>query len=234
MVGVAQIAQYQEAYKLALNINREFPNLDAAALLILFSNFERLITPLIEEVAPGWEHCGSLGRHMTFLRRYLEHGQKEFCASDAFDIVYYDMPILADYLIAGAAGPGHIDPRLFEATNRLFEIGDHASVIRAAFPILSARLRRLFGIPPGTDGEGLVNAIFSRGDGTNPVVLDNDEKTAYRNLLAGFYATYRNRLNHEDFQPSLTQARGVVEMTNSLIKDLEEVAEKSTNQNLIN
>jgi hypothetical protein len=232
MVGIAHIAQYQEAYKAALTINREFPNLDAQGLLILFGNFERLIVPLVEEVAPGWEHCGSLGRHMTFLKRYLDHGQKELCASDAFDIVYYDMPILADYLIAGAGGPGETDPRLFEATNRLFEIGDHASVIRAAFPVLSARLRRLFGIPLGSDGEGLVNAIFARGEGTNPVRLDNDEKTAYRNLLAGFYATYRNRLNHDDFQPTLSQAKGVVEMTNSLIKDLEEVAEQSARQNL--
>ncbi|WP_235201236.1 hypothetical protein, partial [Pseudomonas aeruginosa] len=65
------------------------------------------------------------------------------------------------------------------------------------------------------------------------VALDNDEKSAYRNLLAGFYATYRNRLSHDDFEPTLTQARGVVEMANSLIKDLEEVAEKSAEQNLV-
>ncbi|WP_315807811.1 TIGR02391 family protein [Pseudomonas sp. C9-3] len=233
MVGVAKVAQYHEAYKAALNINREFPHLDAPALLILFNNFERLIVPLVNEVSPEWHNCGSLGRHMTFLKRYLEHGQKGACASDASDIVHYDLPILGDFLIAGAAGPGETDPRLFEATNRLFEIGELASVIRAAFPVLSARLRRLFGIPNGTDGENLINLIFSRGEGTNPVRLDESEKTAYRNLLAGFYAAYRNRLSHDDFQPTLSQARGVVEMTNLLIKDLEEVAEQSAMQNLI-
>ncbi|CAB5550873.1 TIGR02391 family protein [Pseudomonas aeruginosa] len=233
MVGIAHIAKYHEAYKVALHLHRVYSDLDAAALLIIFAGFERLIVPLMDEVSPDWKYSGNLGRHMNFLKRNLERGSKNSSAADAFDIVYYDMPILGDYLIAGVAGPGETDPRLFEATNRLFEIGDYASVIRATFPILSARMRRLFGVPAGSDGEGLINAIFTRGEGTNPVALDNDEKSAYRNLLAGFYATYRNRLSHDDFEPTLTQARGVVEMANSLIKDLEEVAEKSAEQNLV-
>ncbi|SFP38499.1 Protein of unknown function (Hypoth_ymh) [Geopseudomonas sagittaria] len=233
MSGVAQISQYQEAYKIALSMHRQFEDLDAPALLILLDSFERIIIPLVKSVDPKWDHCGSLGRHMNFLRKYLPRGYKQLCVSDAFDVVYYDLPILADYLISEAGTPGHIDPRLFEATNRLFDIQDYASVIRAAFPVLSARLRLLFGVSPGSDGEGLVNAIFARGEGDNPVVLSTDAKTAYRNLLAGFYATYRNRLNHDDFQPTLTQAKGVVEMTNSLIKDLEEVAEASAAHNLI-
>jgi len=231
VVGITQLAQYQEAYKVALSLHRQMEGLDAPALLVIFRQFENLIVPLVTEVDEGWAHCGSLGRHMTFLRRYLEQGNKAYCASDAFDIVFHDMPALADYLFQAAARPHHLDERLAEATSRLFEIEDYGSVIRATFPVLSSRIRRLFGVDPGSDGENLVNEVFARSGGTNPVVLPAEVKTAYRNLLAGFYAIFRNRLNHEDFRPSFTQARGVVEMANSLIKDLEAVAEESLQAN---
>lgn len=104
MVGIAQIAKYQEAYKAALRLNRLYPETEAPALLELFDIFEKLITPLMEEVAPQWDNSGNLGRHMTFLKRNLTQGSKSSSAGDAFDIVYHDMPILADYLIAKAGG----------------------------------------------------------------------------------------------------------------------------------
>ncbi|MNE65247.1 hypothetical protein D3C80_1607140 [compost metagenome] len=164
---------------------------------------------------------------MTFMRRNLERGEKTYSKSDAIDIVFSDLPAFGDFLLLQAATPDHLDARLAQATSRLFEIEDYASVIRATFPVLSSRLRRIFGIPDGTDGENLVNDIFTRGLGSNPVALPQDEKTAYRNLVAGFYASYRNKLNHEDYQPTFSQARGVVEMANTLIKDLELLAEAS-------
>lgn len=104
MVGIAHIAKYHEAYKVALHLHRVYSDLDAAALLIIFAGFERLIVPLMDEVSPDWKYSGNLGRHMNFLKRNLERGSKNSSAADAFDIVYYDMPILGDYLIAGWRG----------------------------------------------------------------------------------------------------------------------------------
>lgn len=227
MVGISQLNEYHQAYKGALEILQNWDDEDEPSLLRRFQLFAGRIQPLVEATDPGWDNCRALGRHMTFMERNLGRGEKVFSKSDAIDIVYRDLPAFADFLLLQASTPDHLDPRLAQATSRLFEIEDYASVIRATFPVLSSRLRRIFVIPDGTDGENLVNDIFTRGLGSNPVVLPQDEKIAYRNLLAGFYAAYRNKLNHGDYQPNFSQARGVVEMASTLIKDLELLAETS-------
>lgn len=227
MVGINHLAEYHRAYKDALEIYRSWDDAEAPVLLGLFERFSGRVEHLMDQVDPGWNNAGSLGRHMTFMRRNLEKNEKRYSKSDATDIIFFDMPTLQDFLLQEASSPNHLDDRLSEATSRLFEIEDYASVIRATFPVLSSRLRRIFVIPEGTDGENLVNDIFTRGLGSNPVVLPQDEKTAYRHLLAGFYASYRNKLNHGDYRPTFSQARGIVEMANTLIKDLELLAETS-------
>ncbi|WP_434569192.1 TIGR02391 family protein [Pseudomonas sp. Z3-8] len=227
MVGINHLAEYHRAYRDALEIYRLWDEEEAPVLLGHFERFSGRMAHLMEQVDPQWRSSGALGRHMAFMRRNLERNEKRYSKSDAADIVFFDMPTLQDFLLQEASSPNYLDARLAEATSRLFEIEDYASVIRATFPVLSSRLRRIFVIPDGTDGENLVNDIFTRALGSNPVVLPQDEKTAYRNLLAGFYASYRNKLNHGDYQPTLSQARGVVEMANTLIKDLELLAEKS-------
>jgi len=232
VVGISELRQYHQAYKEALDILQQWDDQNEPELLRMFGRFAAVIKPLVEAADPGWNNCLSLGRHMTFMRRNLERGEKTFSKSDAIDIVFSDLPAFADFLLLQAATPDHLDARLAQATSRLFEIEDYASVIRATFPVLSSRLRRIFGIPEGTDGENLVNDIFTKGQGSNPVVLPQDEKTAYRNLVAGFYSSYRNKLNHGDYQPTFSQARGVVEMANTLIKDLELLAETSLSANV--
>ncbi|WP_236370716.1 TIGR02391 family protein [Pseudomonas salomonii] len=227
MAGINHLAEYHRAYKDALEIYRQWDEVESPVLLGIFERFSGRMAQLMEQVDPHWRNAGSLGRHMTFMRRNLERNEKIYSKSDATDIVFFDMPTLQDFLLQEVSSPNYLDARLAEATSRLFEIEDYASVIRATFPVLSSRLRRIFVMPDGTDGENLVNDIFTRGLGTNPVSLPQDEKTAYRNLLAGFYATYRNKLNRGDYQPTLSQARGVVEMANTLIKDLELLAEIS-------
>lgn len=233
MAGVNHLVEYHRAYKDALEIYRQWDEADASVLLGIFGRFSTRVAPLMKQVDPNWGNCGALGRHMNFMQKNLERNEKQYSKSDATDIVFFDMPTLLDFLLQQVSSSNHIDARLAEATTRLFEIEDYASVIRATFPVLSSRLRRIFGIPDGTDGENLVNDIFTRGHGSNPVALPQDEKTAYRNLVAGFYASYRNKLNHGDYRPTFSQARGVVEMANTLIKDLELLAESSliANQN---
>ncbi|WP_116641820.1 TIGR02391 family protein [Pseudomonas ogarae] len=231
MVGINHLAEYHRAYKDALEIYRLWDEEEAPVLLGHFERFSVRISHLMEQVDSQWKNSGALGRHMTFMRRNLERNEKRYSKSDATDIVFFDMPSLQDFLLQEVSSPNHLDARLGAATSRLFEIEEYASVIRAAFPVLSSRLRRIFGIADGTDGENLINEIFARGSGANPVVLPQEEKTAYRNLLAGFYATYRNKLNHGDYEPTFAQARGVVEMTNTLIKDLELLAEISLTAN---
>lgn len=231
MAGLNHLSEYNSAYKDALSIYRQWDEADAAVLLGMFTRFEAKVSALMRQVDPHWRNAGSLGRHMNFMQRNLEGDRKRFSESDASDIVFFDMPALFDYLIGEVSSPQHLDARLAEATRRLFDIEDYASVIRTTFPVLSSRLRRIFGMQEGSDGENLVNEIFTRGLGSNPVVLPQEEKVAYRNLIAGFYATYRNKLNHGDYSPSLSQARGVVEMASTLIKDLEQVAEASLQAN---
>jgi len=231
MTGIRYFRCYQDAYKIALEMLRQIDELDEPVLLAMLERLNSIIVPLMEEVDPEWAHCGSLKRHLGFMKYYLDRDNKSGCLSDIRDIVFAELPELGDYIIDNGFSEGHLDMRLCQATSRLFEINDYASVVRATFPVLSSRLRRIFGVEDGSDGENLVNIIFGQGGGLNPAALSREEKTAYRNLIAGFYAVYRNKFNHEDSSPTFVQANGVVEMANSLIIDLELVAEASMRAN---
>ncbi|WP_080684208.1 TIGR02391 family protein [Pseudomonas chlororaphis] len=231
MTGISHFRRYQDAYKIALEMLRQLDELDESVLLAMLERLNALIVPLVEEIDPEWAHCGSLKRHLGFMKYYLDRNSKSGCLSDIRDIVFTELPELADHIIDNSFSGSHLDVRLGQATSRLFEINDYASVVRATFPVLSSRLRRIFGVEDGSDGENLVNLIFGQGGGLNPAALSREEKTAYRNLIAGFYAVYRNKFNHEDSSPTFVQANGVVEMANSLIIDLELVAEVSMQAN---
>ncbi|WP_123576570.1 TIGR02391 family protein [Pseudomonas protegens] len=231
MTGFSHFRRYQDAYKIALEMLRQLDELNEPILLAMLERLNAIIVPLVDEVDPEWVRCGSLRRHLGFMKYYLDRNSKSGCIGEIKDIVFIELPELADHIISNGFIESHLDVRLGQATSRLFEINDYASVVRVTVPVLSSRFRRIFGVENGSDGENLVSLIFSQGGGLNPVALSREEKTAYRNLIAGFYAVYRNRFNHEDSSPTFVQANGVVEMANSLIVDLELVAEASKRAN---
>ncbi|OJA59343.1 hypothetical protein BGV69_09125 [Burkholderia ubonensis] len=104
--------------------------------------------------------------------------------------------------------------------------GHYDSAVRKVFVVMTDRLRRAFGVTESIDGEDLVNVVFGKG-GKIPVALDDSQKQAMRNLISGFYGVYRNRFAHNDVEPDLAQARTIIEMANTIILDIEELAAAS-------
>lgn len=104
--------------------------------------------------------------------------------------------------------------------------GHYDSAIRKSFVILTDRLRRAFGVNEQLDGEDLVNLVFGKG-GKIPIALDEGKKQAFRNLISGFYGVYRNRYAHNDVEPQLAQVGAIVELANSILAEVEEIANES-------
>ena len=104
--------------------------------------------------------------------------------------------------------------------------GHFDSAVRKIFVVLTDRLRRAFGVTEPIDGDDLVNLVFGKGENI-PVALDDSQKQAMRNLISGFYGVYRNRFAHNDLEPTLTHARALMEMANTIIIDIEALASAS-------
>lgn len=223
------IQQYQRAYDVALEMLNIFEDADARELLRLQETLASEAERFLNVSGLGWEQCGNLGRHLTFLHRYLKRSEKDSCEQDIKDIVFFDLPAALRNLIAQFSEESSLDQRLKDAVAPLIQGGHYDSAIRRTFVVLTDRLRRAFGIKDELDGEDLVNVVFGKG-GRIPVALDDAKKQALRNLISGFFGVYRNRYAHNDVQPDLSQVRGIVEMANSIILEIEKIAEASAKE----
>jgi hypothetical protein len=163
---------------------------------------------------------------LNFLSYYLKRNDKESCALDIKDIVFFDLPATLKALIALSSDDQHFDQRLKDAVFPLLDGGHLDSAIRKAFIVLTDRLRRAFGVKADVDGEDLVNQVFGKG-GKISVALDEPRKQAFRNLISGFYGVYRNKYAHNDSEANVADARAIVEMTNQIILEIEQVANAS-------
>jgi hypothetical protein len=72
-------------------------------LLELYERFVSRLNPLIENIDGDWPRKADLLKHRGFIRRNLDLGDRSSSAVDARDIVFFDMPALADYLLIQAA-----------------------------------------------------------------------------------------------------------------------------------
>ena len=220
---LASIQQYQRTYEKAIELFNVFEDAEASELLRIQETLVEEVEKLLNVAGLDWENCGNLGRHLTFLNRYLKRNEKESCVQDARDILFFDLPTALRNLISKSSDDTYFDQRLKDAVLPLVQGGHYDSAIRKAFVILTDRLRRVFGIKEEVDGEDLVNLVFGKG-GKTPVALDDAKKQALRNLVSGFYGVYRNRFAHNDVDPDLSQVRAIIEMANTIILDIEDIA----------
>ncbi|WP_414451828.1 TIGR02391 family protein [Burkholderia sp. 22PA0099] len=221
------LQQYQKAYDKAIQLHTLFADAEPAELLRAHEALVEEVESFLNISGLEWKSCGSLGRHLSFLDRYLKRDDKSSCAQDAQDIVFHDLPTALRNLVAQSTDDAHVDPRLREAVSPLMAGGHYDSAIRKVFVVMTDRLRRAFGVADKIDGEDLVNVVFGKG-GKIPVALDDSQKLAMRNLISGFYGVYRNRFAHNDVEPDFAQARTVIEMANTIIIDIEALATSST------
>lgn len=220
------VQQYQKAYDQAIELFSVFDDADPPELLRMQASLEEECEELLKVARISWENCGNLGRHLGFLELYLKKNDKDSCKQDIRDILFSDLPAALKSLIAKSTDEGHIDHRLRDGVMPLVHGGHYDSAIRKSFVILTDRLRRAFGVQDSLDGEDLVNLVFGKG-GKIPVALDDSKKQAFRNLISGFYGVYRNRYAHNDVEPQLAQVGAIVELANSILTEIEQIANDS-------
>jgi uncharacterized protein (TIGR02391 family) len=223
------LQQYQRTHDKAVQLFGLFEEADASELLRVQQELGEHATQLLEIAGLNWDQCGSLGRHLTFLSYYLKRNDKDSCAADIKDILFYDLPAVLRSLILGTTEDQYLDEKLRDAVHPLLEGGHYDSAIRKTFVVLTDRLRRAFGIIDEVDGEDLVNLVFGKG-GKIPVALNDSKKQALRNLVSGFYGVYRNRYAHNNREADFADARAIIEMANQLLSEIEEVADASAKQ----
>lgn len=105
------IQQYQRAYDKAIELFSLFEDAESRELLRLHEALADDVKRFLNVSGLDWEHCGNLGRHLTFLGRYLKQNEKESCAQDVKDIVFFDLPTALRNLISQSSEDAHLDQR---------------------------------------------------------------------------------------------------------------------------
>lgn len=215
------VSQYQKTYDIALEMEAVWEEFSIDELQRLRGQLEREIDSLLALSGLEWWRFDYLSRHVGFIKHYLDRGMKDACRADIRDIIRNDLPAGLRYLVTSHDDNSHLDSRLKEKILPLIAAGHNAAAVRCVFPVLSDRMKRIFNIANEGDGEALINIIF--GNASAITALDSSDKTAMRNLLAGFYAVFRNKYAHNDIDPSLVEVKAIVELANSLLFQLQAV-----------
>lgn len=99
MSGTDVFKAYQQAYKKALEIHHKWEHGDEAKLLKQANELRDAIKPLVELVGKDWNRSQNLERHLNCVPYYLERNEKYAANSDINDLIYADLPALADELL---------------------------------------------------------------------------------------------------------------------------------------
>ena len=221
-VAIAAVRQYQAAYEVVLDMHLSWEVATSEALYVKYQTLQAEVDRLLAMPGVAAEGFGSLRRHLWFIELRLRQGFKEACFSDVTDILHTDLPSGFGVLLLLEQEAPHLHGRVVERVMPLVDAGHLAAAIREVFPILTTHLRQRFLISANIDGDELVNSIF----GANSTVtnLEGPKKSAYRNLMSGFYGVYRNNYAHNDIDPTSAEVHAVVELANSLMFEMERLA----------
>lgn len=109
-----------------------------------------------------------------------------------------------------------VDQVLLRATDHHLVAGRFQDAIRAAFPVLTERLRQLKPKHKARDGQALVNELFG-SNGHFVGKLETEELDSIRSLLAGLYGMIRNWHGHNAGGAGALEAQGVVALLHHLL-----------------
>jgi hypothetical protein len=115
-------------------------------------------------------------------------------------------------------GAGSADPKLWD------------SVVRTAAVILEERLRDVGEInDPNINGRELVNWVFGNKGTLASRIPDESERRGYRDMYAGIVGIFRNPYAHRLIDPNPEDGGTFVVFVNLLLKILEDLRQKSIN-----
>jgi hypothetical protein len=173
----------------------------------------------LDRMLPSEVDRGYVGRHLHFMKYYLQQDKPNDALRDADDICDLDLPKLESAFLAWCKSHEHYDKELSEAISPLLRDRHLDSAIRKSFVILSGRLVVLYDVPTDLDGRDLVNRIFGT-TGCLAGKIPNDEREALRNLLDGLYGVFRNLFGHRNLEAQWYEADAILSMVNWALKKL--------------
>lgn len=184
----------------------------SSELLHGVDDFEARIKDLLIILPPGvtlseWE------RKVHFMRTYLRNQHPGECQGDLENFISDSLPGARKQVREWAAKLGSFDDDLRAKVAHLVRIRDFSSAIRAAFVVLTERMRGKYGLPTGLDGPALVNEIFGTKSTLTPHLIDKD-KQAIRDYLSGAYGVLRNKYMHNDPPRNLAELEGALATVN--------------------
>lgn len=98
MAGITSLKKYHQAYKLALELHHKWDSEDEHQLLGRFEALLVLVEPLYAISGDSWHRKQNLRRHLDVMNFHLDSGDKNSSRSDIDDLIYADLPCLADQL----------------------------------------------------------------------------------------------------------------------------------------
>jgi hypothetical protein len=186
---------------------------DARELLedrdILEHACNRLLKSLPGDVAKG----NSIMRHIAWMKHYLERGQRQRTSGDCEEVAGRDLALLEEAFKKWLAKHQHFDQEFAERIADLLYDQRLGDAIRAAFVVLTDRLRGGFKARSDLNGRDLVNSIFGSG-GLVASRIEQAEREAMRALLDGLYGVHRNRYAHADAAVEWYEAEAILSMVN--------------------
>jgi hypothetical protein len=200
--------------KLATRIKDKFERgVVAAELLedrdILEHACERLLKALPGDVPKA----SNIMRHIEFMKYYLVRGERDRTRGDFDEVAGRDLDLLEEGFKTWLSKHGHFDPEFAERIGDLLYDQRLGDAIRAAFVVLTDRLRVTFGARQDLDGRDLVNSIFTN-NGLAAPYMEQGERESIRALLDGLYGIHRNKYAHADAAVEWYEAEATLSMVN--------------------
>lgn len=194
---------------------------DAPELLLEAESLAQRLNA-VSDALPDPAMSGNSRRHLSWLVRELGKGRPRTCRQDVEDLVEHDIPGTIESIEKRAKELTYLDEKLTDAVLPLIKDRQFDSAICKAFLVLTARLRPTYGLPNGTDGEGLVNTVFGQGS-KHHLTLDASQKLAHRNFMSGLYGVIRNKFSHGDHEATIAEFEAAHSSVNLCLKNIEEL-----------
>ena len=212
----------------AANVRAKFDaDAKASELLLDARTLEQMHTSLNDMLPRSAKNASKLGGHISWMIEHLSDDNPKSCRCDIDDICNHDIRDIEKAFRKWCQKQDHYDSELVTAISALVLRQEHDSAVRKAFVILKERIAKLFGVPDNLDGPDLVNRVFGQS-GCHGLSIDDSERQAIRDLLAGLYGVFRNKYAHTNTSPSWAESDAIISMLNFVLKDLARLKSNAT------
>jgi hypothetical protein len=206
--------EFESVRRLATRMKEKFERGVAAPELLEDRDIlEHACKRLLEALPADARKGSNIMRHIGFMKHYLERGKRQETSSDVDEVAGRDLILLEEAFKGWLAKHGHFDQEFAQRIGDLLYEQRLGDAIRAAFVVLTGRLRAAFEVRPDLDGRELVNSIFGSG-GFATQHMEQGEREAMRALLDGLYGVHRNKHAHADEAVEWYEAEASLSMIN--------------------